>query len=1577
MSKSHRTQGLGLSFATVNGSGRSRLAATTALALAIAFLSTHGAQAQVVWDGDTSNDVLDATNWVGDLLPTPGQNVVLNNGALANRPILGVGDVVNVRTVGVSAGTATVDGEVNTTNGMRATGTGTIQISATGTVNGNFTNAGGTVTVTAGANLDRFRQDGGTTNSAGLIVGTLDVNASGMTNSGNVNGAVTVDGGTLVNDGTLGNVAADTVTVGATGQLDNSATGVVRGTVLNDNQVNNQGSVGAAVHNGGTFTNDGQIKRDLDVNDNGFTNNAAGTVDGNVTVDTGIMTNDGTLGNAATDTVAVANGATLNTSGTIKGTLTALGTATNTGTVRAAVVGGGVGTLTNNNLITHTLTVDSGTAENNGDVNGNTVVNGGMVENTGRLGNAVGDTTTVALTGALNNKAAGVIAGTLTNQGIVTNEGQMRDVVHDGGTFSNTGVITGTLDVNSNGLTNEVAGKVKGNVTVDTALLVNNGTLGNAATDTVTVGLTGDLTNALGGKIKGTVLNQGDVSNAGNINSVIHNGSTFSNTGVIADTLNVNTDGFTNAAGAQVRGNVVIGAATLINQGQLGNAPTDTVSLVGLSQLDNQSGAAVNGEVINNGGVVNNALGGSLTTVTNNAGQTNNRGNVTGQTTIANGTVTNFGTGELTTVSQSGGILDNFGSVSGASTVTGGDFNNSGSTVGLVSNNGGTVNNLVAGQMAALTNISGDTFNSGSISGTATVQGGLLRNELGGQVATVVQSNGNVQNVGTVTGTAMVTGGTYDNSGSTNGLLTNNGGTVNNLVGGQMAALTNISGDTFNSGSISGTATVQGGLLRNELGGQVATVVQSNGNVQNVGTVTGIAMVTGGTYDNSGSTNGLLTNNGGTVNNLAGGTLASVQNDNGITTNFNVVSGAVGVSNGTFDNRAGADVNGLVTNNGGIVTNAAGAEIQALVNNNGTTTNSGSVITNTDVHGGTVNHGGTIGGNAFVDGGQLNVVGGSVTGTTTNDGGVIDISNGTFTAGLFNISGTVEAEGNIVGDIENRAAFRASANILGNGANRFTNTGSGTVDLRTASLTAFSDFANAGIVDVGAAQTLAATTISNSNRINLVNGSIAGAFSNTGTLAVSGVGNITGTFANDGTVDLQDGLSFADTLNISGLTSGNGTYQLDLDLTTGNMDLVNANGGTAGSVLLQFTTIGGGTILPAKTVFSGLSAGTTYNSNGLPVGGAILYSLQNNGGNLQIASGVNPAVPGVAASAAMTQSLIGTVVNRPTSPFVSGLAAEEACSHGGYFRGAAGVATVTGNTSSSAGNNSTDISSSFYGVQGGYDIGCFDGRFGGWDLAAGFMLGYNAGSTKQGIFSDPINPAIQTGISGSDFEQTYAGLYMAGSKDRFSGDLQLRYDNTKFDLTEVALPGFAGSEIGLDGLSYGTQTSTVGARVNYRLDVNEEKGINFIPTLGFNYSSTTGALLTLDANGPGLADDETLEIVPFNTVVGFIGGTLAKTSISDEGDSATTTFVSANYYQDFGGDRNAIYDSPALPAAETMTIGSIGGFAEASVGLNYVKILDKGPGGAKQLNASLRADARFGESVKDSVSLTAQLRLSF
>jgi hypothetical protein len=495
--------------------------------------------------------------------------------------------------------------------------------------------------------------------------------------------------------------------------------------------------------------------------------------------------------------------------------------------------------------------------------------------------------------------------------------------------------------------------------------------------------------------------------------------------------------------------------------------------------------------------------------------------------------------------------------------------------------------------------------------------------------------------------------------------------------------------------------------------------------------------------------------------------------------------------------------------------------------------------------------------------------------------------------------------------------------------------------------------------------------VSSGSVLNL-EGRVGGTLSNSGTVNVTGSASVGGDMVNSGTVDMTNGAT-NDVLTVDGGITGSGSYGIDLNLSSGETDRILGTNATATVLNFNLSATGYGYTGGPVLVFSGVAAGATINDGGVlaGIGGAINYGLQQNGDSVYLVSELDSAIGGVAASAALTQSLIGTIINRPTSPFVSGLAAEETCSHGGYFRATSGKANVDGGSTAFGSFTPTSLSSSFWGVQGGYDFGCFDGRFfDGWDGAMGVMLGYNAGSTNQMLFSNLTTPTTATGRLTTDFSQDYIGLYVAGGKDRLSADLQLRYDNTSFDISEIAFGSNA--EVGLDGTSYSTKSATLGTRLNYRMDVNEAKGINFVPTVGFNVTRVSGDMITLSGG-------ETLELQSYTTFVGFVGGALTQTKIAEDGTAATTTFISGNYYQDFSGDRTALFDLDGAGGspAENVSVASIGGFGELSLGLNYVRVLDEGPAGAKQLNASIRADARFGENVSDAYSVTAQVRLSF
>jgi len=235
--------------------------ASTALIAAFTVLSSPAA-AQV-WDGDTDSNWTEDTNWAGDVQPVAAGDAVLDT-AVGNQPTLGAADTVTVNTVGVSAGTLTIDGTLTATNGTTISG-GTVivngfleganSIGALGTLtNSGFvdgvdnagifantatgdalavTNSGTGTNAGIVASLDNT---GGTFGNAGEITGTLDVTGGVVTNdaTGTVLGASTVGAaGTLSNDGTVADVDnagifANSLTAGA---VTNSGTGTNAGTV--------------------------------------------------------------------------------------------------------------------------------------------------------------------------------------------------------------------------------------------------------------------------------------------------------------------------------------------------------------------------------------------------------------------------------------------------------------------------------------------------------------------------------------------------------------------------------------------------------------------------------------------------------------------------------------------------------------------------------------------------------------------------------------------------------------------------------------------------------------------------------------------------------------------------------------------------------------------------------------------------------------------------------------------------------------------------------------------------------------------------------------------------------------------------------------------------------------------------------------------------------------------------------------------------------------------------------------------------------------------------------------------------
>ncbi|HMO06455.1 MAG TPA: hypothetical protein PKD10_02255 [Paracoccaceae bacterium] len=241
------------------------------------------------------------------------------------------------------------------------------------------------------------------------------------------------------------------------------------------------------------------------------------------------------------------------------------------------------------------------------------------------------------------------------------------------------------------------------------------------------------------------------------------------------------------------------------------------------------------------------------------------------------------------------------------------------------------------------------------------------------------------------------------------------------------------------------------------------------------------------------------------------------------------------------------------------------------------------------------------------------------------------------------------------------------------------------------------------------------------------------------------------------------------------------------------------------------------------------------------------------------------------------------------------------------------------------------------------------------------------GKTDQPVFGLGGTTTL-TSTTRADFSQRYLGFYVVGNRDRLTVDAQMRFENTEYEMSDAVEAGFDG--LGLQNDRFKTKGVNFTGRVSYNVEVNQE-GLSFVPTAGISISRTGSSRLTFSGNG------NTLDLDSYTSKVGFVGGTLARTRINEAGDAGSTYFASANYYQEFGGDRMATLTTVAPATTTRIASSDIGGFGELSLGWNYVRVLENGPGGARQLNASVRADARKGANISKSYSLTAQVRLSF
>jgi hypothetical protein len=444
---------------------------------------------------------------------------------------------------------------------------------------------------------------------------------------------------------------------------------------------------------------------------------------------------------------------------------------------------------------------------------------------------------------------------------------------------------------------------------------------------------------------------------------------------------------------------------------------------------------------------------------------------------------------------------------------------------------------------------------------------------------------------------------------------------------------------------------------------------------------------------------------------------------------------------------------------------------------------------------------------------------------------------------------------------------------------------------------------------------------------------------------------------------------------VTGTMSGPTAIKVAFNSATQTADKLVVTGASTDTVA-AVVDIGVGGLTPGKTAViykSNTSAGgltiSAVNNVGtsIPLNGLVVLSAAKAGNTWSVQTQANPALGGMASGFAVIQSLIDTVIERPTSAFASTPVYDtnKFCSPGAWARVVGGRAQGTASSSNGISNLPATVKASYSGIQGGGDWGCYNSS-GGWDMVFGAQFGLNHGNTSQNVFAiDAVDPSkldytALTSVTKTSFNQNYVGLYFAATKGNIRTNLQLRQEHTGYNLSDT------------NGLFFlpGAKTAVNGTTLTGDIAMAKSlgNGLSFIPRAGIGITRMGSSTLTY-------LDGSTLTMASHTNSIGYLSASLQKTTQNAAGDSLLGTFVTATIYNDFSPKVTSTYTTGG--STTTFKTSNLGTYGELSVGLDYLKVLDAGAiGGAKQMNASIRADARFSNNVS-ALGVTAQLRFQF
>ena len=751
---------------------------------------------------------------------------------------------------------------------------------------------------------------------------------------------------------------------------------------------------------------------------------------------------------------------------------------------------------------------------------------------------------------------------------------------------------------------------------------------------------------------------------------------------------------------------------------------------------------------------------------------------------------------------------------------------------------------------------------SGTNTGVNTISGVLGDGSTGAKIALVENTSGTwaLSGNNTYTGGTTLTAGTLDvNSttalGATTSALAINGGTINNTSG---AAITNANNNPITLGGSFGFGT-SAGTASNDL---------------NLGTG---AVTNGGNYTLTLNGADTLTFGGVMTNTLAGINTLTVNNGSG-------------TASATAVNFAGYALSNSSTNYVDVINGSGNVNITGPVTNGGTSSASGLTYSGTGAL--TLSGVNTYSGGTTLSSGSLNINSTTALGATA---GALTISGGT----INNTSGAAKTIANanpitLGGNFAFGTSAGTASNDLNLGTGAVTNGGNYTLTLNGAdTLTFGGEMTNtqAGIntltVNNGSGTTSAtavnfagyALSNSSTNYIDVINGSgnvnILGVVSNggtssasgltysgTGTLTLSGTNTYAGaTTVSSGIVNIQN----SSALGSGGATvSSGGTLQLQGGISAANTLSLDGTGYSSNEGALENvsgTNTYTGAITLAGATRINADAGSLTLSSSATVGGS--------GEDLTVGGSGNTIMNGVIGTGggSLTKDGAGTLTLGATNTFTGGLTVDNGTLSIATFNGASSDGPLGNNSSVTLGSSSnttgtleytgttTSSTMPFTLALGG--IGAFQIDSGLTDLTLSGLISSTGGLTKTGTGTLTLSDGSNSYSGGTIVNAGTLVVGASGALGSTSGALAVNNPNTGDGTNvEVDLATGAGTTTGTLSGAIATPTSgTNNDTINNEgqlFTVNQKADKTFAGVItgagGFTLGSSSTNALTLSGD---------------------------------------------------------------------------------------------------------------------------------